>query len=385
MQLSGASMSQNNFLMNISILYRYVQKYFDKNLAPYNIGSGQMNFLLLINEHEGVTMQQLAALADIDKGTTTKAIQKLMEEGYITMESDEQDKRVRHLYTTSKTAGIINEIYRLRKECCNQLFKTDDSSKMEEWMQEVTNNARSILPTEGYDSIKIGGLQKLTLLDYPNQLACTVFTAGCNLKCPFCHNRDLVFLPENFEFYSPESIMEFLTKRQNVLDGVCITGGEPLIQPGLIDFISEIKDLGYKVKLDTNGFYPDKLKEIVETGLVDYVAMDIKNTMDKYPQTVGIPATAFRKKEVAKSIRYLLSGVVDYEFRTTVVKELHTAEDLVEIAKSIKGASHYYLQQFNDSGRCIEEGFSAYSLEEMQEMEQKVKKYCPNAELRGAK
>jgi len=158
-----------------------------------------------------------------------------------------------------------------------------------------------------------------------------------------------------------------------------------LIQPGLIDFISEIKDLGYKVKLDTNGFYPDKLKEIVETGLVDYVAMDIKNTMDKYPQTVGIPATAFRKKEVAKSIRYLLSGVVDYEFRTTVVKELHTAEDLVEIAKSIKGASHYYLQQFNDSGRCIEEGFSAYSLEEMQEMEQKVKKYCPTAELRGAK
>jgi len=377
--------NQNNFLMNISILYRYVQKYFDRNLAQYDIGSGQMNFLLLINEHEGVTMQQLAALADIDKGTTTKAIQKLMEEGYIETQSDEQDKRVKHLYTTAKTAAIINDIYRLRKECCNQLLNTPDSSQMEEWMQTVTNNARSIVPDESYNGVKIGGLQKLTLLDYPNQLACTIFTAGCNLKCPFCHNRDLVFLPENFEFYSPESIIDYLKKRQNVLDAVCITGGEPLVQPGLIDFISEIKDLGYKIKLDTNGFYPDRLKEVVETGMVDYVAMDIKNTMDKYPQTVGLPAGAFQKKEVMKSIRYLLSGVVDYEFRTTVVKELHTPEDLVEIAKSIRSAPHYYLQQFNDSGRCIEEGFSAYNLEEMEEIEQKVKKYCPNAELRGVK
>ena len=375
--------NQNNFLIDISVLYRYTQKYFDRHLAQYGIGSGQMIFLLLINEHEGITMQQLTVMADFDKGTTTKNLQRLVEQDYIVIGTDENDKRVRRLYTTRKTRDIINNLYEIRNECCNQLMKGLNNEEVEEQIHRLTANSHDIVPDEEYSQMRIGGLQKLTLLDYPNHVSCTVFTAGCNMKCPFCHNRDLVFIPENFEFYNPESIFEYLRKRQGTLDAVAITGGEPLLQPGLRDFIMEVRKLGFKVKLDTNGYYPDKLKKLVEEGLIDYVAMDVKAPLPKYPVTVGLPESGFHTEQIQESIRYLLSGAVDYEFRTTVVREFHTKEDLVAIAKMIKGCKHYYLQQFVDSGRCIEQGFSAYNREEMYELKEEVAKYIPEVELRG--
>ena len=203
------------------------------------------------------------------------------------------------------------------------------------------------------------------------------------MRCPFCHNKDLVYIPENFTYSDPDDILDFLSKRQGVLDGVCITGGEPCLQPGLLDFVKQIKELGFKVKIDTNGLMPDKLKQLVESGCVDYVAMDIKNSFDKYERTAGLTNSEAMLKQIKKSINYLLSGVVEYEFRTTVVKELHTKEDLVSIAKMIKGADHYYLQQFVDSGRCIEEGYTAYNKEEMEDLLNEVKKVNENVQLRG--
>lgn len=378
--------SQNNFLMNISVLYRFTQKYFDRYLTKYNLGSGQMIFLLLINEHEGITMQQLTLVGEFDKGTTTKSIQKLVEEGYIEMINDEEDKRVRRLYTTKKTAEIASELYQIRNNLSNLLTQGMSAETVEQqlnFFQQLSNNAREIEPEENYKQVKIAGIQKLTLLDFPGNVACTVFTAGCNMKCPFCHNRDLVFIPENTEFINPEEIIEFLKSRQGKIDGVAITGGEPLLQNGLADFIKEIRELGYKVKLDTNGMFPEKLREIVEEGLVDYVAMDIKNTPDKYAATIGLSGSNFRLDPVMESMNYLLSGAVDYEFRTTVVKELHTREDLSEIARMLQGARHYYLQQFVDSGKCIESGYTAYSKEEMKEICTEVRKVLAVTELRG--
>lgn len=378
--------NQNNFLMNISVLYRLTQKYFDRHLASYGIGSGQMIFLLLVNEHEGITMQQLTLLGDFDKGTTTKSIQKLVDEGYIEIRTDDDDKRVRRLYTTERTAEIVNELYQIRNDLSNRLTEGMDSDAVEQqlaFMQKVTANARGLEPDENYTQVKLAGVQKLTLLDYPGQVACTLFTAGCNMKCPFCHNRDLVFIPENFEFISPEEIIEFLRKRHGILDGVCITGGEPTMQPGLKGFIKEIRAIGYKVKMDTNGLFPEKLQEIVNEGLVDYVAMDIKNAPGKYAATAGLPEGSFRLDQIEKSIRFLLSCPVDYEFRTTVVRELHTGEDLMEIAGWIKGASHYYLQQFVDSGRCIEPGYTAYDRDEMKALCQQVQTVLPCTALRG--
>ncbi|MBQ9036658.1 MAG: anaerobic ribonucleoside-triphosphate reductase activating protein [Erysipelotrichaceae bacterium] len=377
---------QNDFLINISALYRYTQRYFDKNMAAFNIGSGQMIFLLLIYEHEGIAMQQLTDMADIDKGTTTKSIKKLVDEGYVEIRVDESDKRVKRLYTTKKATGIINDLYGFRNEFVNQLMKNLDEETIEREMRvmdTITRNAKEIVPDESYSQIKIAGLQKLTLLDYPGQVACTIFTAGCNMKCPFCHNRDLVFIPENFVPEDPDDIIEFLNKRKGIIDAVCITGGEPLLQAGLLDFLKQVKELGYKVKVDTNGLFPDRLKKIVESGYVDYVAMDIKNSIGKYGFTTGVSENDNLTKQIRKSINYLLSDVIDYEFRTTVVREFHSKEDLVEAARMIKGAKNYYLQQFVDSGRCIEAGFTAYSREEMLELQREVQKIIPNVQLRG--
>ena len=229
--------------------------------------------------------------------------------------------------------------------------------------------------------MKICGLQKLTLLDYPEKVACTVFTGGCDLRCPFCHNASLV-LGAPFPDEIPESeLFAYLQKRSGVLDGVCVTGGEPLLQPGLEDFLERVHALGLSVKLDTNGTFPKRLRSLVEAGLVDYVAMDVKNSPERYAETAGV--SDFDFSAVRESINFLLTGSVDYEFRTTVVKGLHDAESLRAAASSIKGAKRYFLQKFVDSGELIEDGFSAFSNQEMKEFLNIVSPYVQSAALRG--
>lgn len=229
--------------------------------------------------------------------------------------------------------------------------------------------------------MKFNGFQKLTLLDYPGKVACTLFTAGCNLRCPFCHNASLVTHIDNVVSYDEDEILDFLRKRQGILEGVCITGGEPLMQSGVTDFIKKVKELGFSVKLDTNGTFPEKLTMLAESKLIDYVAMDIKNCKEKYAVTSGI--TDLNIGNIEKSVEFLLSGKIPYEFRTTVVAEFHTPQDIGGIAKWIKGADKYYLQNFVDSGDLIEDGLCAVSPETMQNMRAVAAKFIPNAEIRG--
>ena len=231
--------------------------------------------------------------------------------------------------------------------------------------------------------MRVSGLQKLTLLDYPGRVACTVFTAGCNFRCPFCHNAPLV-LPERMQGDEDgsETVLAFLKKRQGILDGVAVTGGEPLLHKDMAEFLRKIKDLGYAVKLDTNGSFPQRLRELVEAGLVDRVAVDIKNAPALYGKTIGVPG--FDLGPVEETKNYLLSGAVEYEFRTTVVKGLHTQESLVEAAKWIAGAREYYLQQFKDSGDVIAiEGLSAFTGEEMHALAEAVRPIVPAVQVRG--
>ena len=227
----------------------------------------------------------------------------------------------------------------------------------------------------------IQGLQKLTLLDYPGKVACTIFTAGCNFRCPFCHNASLVIDTSANETIPEEEIFRFLTKRQGILDGVCISGGEPLIQDGIEEFIRQIKEMGYDVKLDTNGSFPDKLIRLVEAGLIDYVAMDIKNSQEHYGRTIGIEDYDIR--DVHRSVKYLMSGKVPYEFRTTVVREFHQRYDFASIGRWIRGAREYYLQQFVDSGDLIRPGLHGYNKEIMEQALEVVKKDVESAKLRG--
>ena len=228
--------------------------------------------------------------------------------------------------------------------------------------------------------MKIEALQKLTLLDYPGKMAATVFTYGCNLRCPFCHNALLV-TEESEGGIDAEEVLSFLSKRKGMLEGVCVTGGEPLLQPDIEDFLKAIKDMGFMVKLDTNGTFPKKLKNVVRKGLVDYVAMDVKNCRDKYALTSG--KTCMDLSAVDESIRFLLSGEVEAEFRTTVVKNFHTEEDLLKITDWISGADRYFLQQFVDSGNLINENLEGYSDAELTSIYKQVKRKLPVTKLRG--
>lgn len=227
----------------------------------------------------------------------------------------------------------------------------------------------------------INGFQKLTLLDYPGRVACTIFTAGCNFRCPFCHNASLVTHIDKDNIISTEEVLDYLKKRQGILEGVCITGGEPLLQPDIKEFIGEIKKLGYAVKLDTNGSFPEKLKELVNEGLVDYVAMDIKNSKAKYKATAGISDLDLSKIE--ESVEFLINGNLDFEFRTTIVNEFHTIDDIQDIVVWIKGTHKYFLQNFVDSGDLIGAGLSPVTLDTLRVMREKATENIPCVEIRG--
>lgn len=199
--------------------------------------------------------------------------------------------------------------------------------------------------------MRIGGLQKLTLLDYPGKTACIVFLQGCNFRCPYCHNSGLVLIDPEEETVSEEEFFKYLKKRQGILDGVVVTGGEPLLHKEIVPFLEKIKELGYSVKLDTNGTNPALLKEVCRNGLIDYVAMDIKHAPDKYEQAIGVCRIDMNK--VKESAAFLMEGTIDYEFRTTLVKGIHTYGDMEQMAEWISGSKKYYLQNFKDSGSLI--------------------------------
>ena len=229
----------------------------------------------------------------------------------------------------------------------------------------------------------IAGLQKMTLLDFPGKVACTVFFQGCNFRCPFCHNSDL--LPgQGQPLMDDQELLDFLQKRKGLLDGVCITGGEPTLQPQLLSLMRRIKELGYAVKLDTNGSRPQVLSQLVEAGVVDYVAMDIKNSREEYSKTAGMNESLL--PQVEESIRYLLSGAVDYEFRTTVAKPLHTAASIEAMGNWVAQwgkPKRWYLQCYVDRESVLGSGLSAPTKEEMERYCKILGLYTEAISLRG--
>ena len=233
--------------------------------------------------------------------------------------------------------------------------------------------------------MKIAGLQKMTLLDYPGKVACTVFLPGCNYRCPFCHNGGL--LEQAPEAMSAEELLTFLEKRRGLLDGVCITGGEPTLQPDLPQLLEAIRALGYCVKLDTNGSNPTMLAQLLEKGLVDYVAMDVKNSRARYGETVGIPGFPLEKTE--HSLRLLLSGHTDYELRTTCVEEFHDAASaaamgawLESLVPGVKPAK-WYLQCFVDRDSVLQNGLHAPNREKLEKMRKALEPHALSVSLRG--
>lgn len=227
--------------------------------------------------------------------------------------------------------------------------------------------------------MNIQGFQKLTLLDFPAHTACTVFTGGCNLRCPFCHNASLVRTPKA-PTVTEDEIFTYLERRRGILDGVCITGGEPLLQPDLIPFLLKVKEMGFLVKLDTNGMLPKRLAATLAAGAVDYVAMDVKSSPQGYAKATGGVEDVSPFEE---SMNLLRESGVSYEFRTTAVKGIHTVEDFSAIARWLRPNDPYFVQQFVDSGELLGEGCTAFSPEEMRTILSAVQEHLPHASLRG--
>ncbi len=227
--------------------------------------------------------------------------------------------------------------------------------------------------------MKICGIQKVTLLDFPGHVACTIFLGGCNFNCPYCHNSSLIRNNLADEVLSKEELYEYLTRRKGLLDGVAITGGEPLLHNEIIDLIKGIRNLGYKVKLDTNGSFPEKLKTLIDEKLVDYVAMDIKNTLEKYPLTIGCSTDI---SKIQESINILINSDIEYEFRTTVVKDYHEISDFHKIGKMIKNAKRYFIQSYKYQDSVRVKTLSAMTKQELESCLSIVKEYVENSSLR---
>ena len=224
------------------------------------------------------------------------------------------------------------------------------------------------------------GLQKTTLLDFPGKVASTVFTGGCNFRCPFCHNASLI-RADGEDRLSEENFFAFLKKRKGLNDGICITGGEPLLQKDIVPFIRRIREEGFLVKLDTNGSFPDVLRTLCDERLVDYVAMDIKNSPEAYAKTAGVSVDILPRTE--DSIALLKRGTVPYEFRTTVVKGLHTQESMAAIGQWLGAVPAYFIQNFTDSGDVLASGLSGFTPSELTALLEAVKPYIPAARVRG--
>lgn len=227
--------------------------------------------------------------------------------------------------------------------------------------------------------MNIQGYQKMTLLDYPGRVACTIFTGGCNLRCPFCHNAGLVQTPGAYESAEGD-VLDYLAKRRGLLDGVCVTGGEPLLQHDLADFLERLRGMGYSVKLDTNGTMPERLEAILSRGLVDYVAMDVKSSPSGYARAVGCEVDL---GAIERSMGLIRASGLEYEFRTTAVKGIHTRNDFSEIGAWLEPSDPYFIQCFVDSGNLLGEGVSAFTEDEMHTILQTVTPHIPHASLRG--
>jgi len=229
--------------------------------------------------------------------------------------------------------------------------------------------------------MRIGGLQKTSLLDYPDTISAIVWTVGCDFRCPFCYNKDIVL--GNVEPISEDEVLSFLKKRFGMLEGLVISGGEPLMQKDIVEFCEKVKKIGYLIKIDTNGMHPEKLKELIDKNLVDYIAMDVKAPKKKYDKLTNIRTNI---KKIEKSIEIIKNSTVDYEFRTTIIPELLTNQDIMDIAKWLKRAKRFYIQQFKVDTPLISPKLSKakpYAKEELIKIHEDIKLCFETCEVRG--
>lgn len=349
-----------------SILYRCNQKYFDKALSKYGLGYSNLIFLLEIYENEGVSLNELAKQGAFDKGTITKSIQKLEQLDYVVIKVNNEDKRGRLLYTSDKANTIIPSLYLLKNEWDEYLSKEISKEEINSYfntLSKLINKARLYSNHEENEEIKIYEFNKLSLTDYKDNVSSVVYTGGCNFKCPYCNKKNLIFLsPENSEI-DLEEIYAYLDKRKDILDAITISGGEPLIQKGLIEFVKSLKERGYLVKLNTNGSDYELLKNLIDNKLIDYVTLDIKNDKNNYAKTIGLDN--YDISDIEKCLNYLKKSKLDYEINITLVKEYFMDTDFGLLGAWLKGVKKLVLTNFVDNGNVLKAGLHGFGKDKL--------------------
>ena len=357
--------TQNDLLMDVSILYRTTQKFYDRMLQSHDLTYAQLPILLLIYENEGISMQTIAIKGQYDKGTITKNVQKLVSLGYVQIVPSKKDKRLKELYTTDKTKQIVSNIYRIRRDWWNHLIKNIPYEKLNDFTniyQQISENASQYANVEP-ERIQFFKMKKLSMNDYPEALCTTLSTGGCNFRCPGCLKSDLVFLKEDVIPISNDSIKEHFDQRKDVIQAVCIQGGEPLMHEHLDDILMYLKDRKYLIKIDTNGTFPERLKDWVHRGLIDYVSVNIKNSKRNYKQSIGVEKAELSK--IQETIDFLMSDGVEYQFVVDVIEELHSKETIISIGKWLHGAKKMILNTYRPNERAIQSGLHGYSRDVM--------------------
>ena len=347
---------QNDLLMDTSILYRSTQKYYDKQLEMYNLTYAQLPILIMIYEHEGISSQQIAKEGSYDKGTITKNVQKLVSLGYVRVLHSLTDKRAKELYTTDRTKSIMSKIYGIRRDWWQHIIQgiqADQLVSFTHMYQDMVQRAMEFANQE-QRPVQFFKQQKLSMKAYPDHTSLVLYTGGCNFRCPYCNQADLVFLKENLVEISHHDIFQYLDDNRSIIDAVCIDGGEPLMHEGLSTFLKQVKNKGFLVKVQTNGSFPDCLKQLVNENLVDFVGMDIKNSPKNYRTTIGL--MDYPIDDVEESKKFLLKGSVPYAFYMTFVEEFHNKQDLLSCAKWLDGANHLIIQTLEQNGESIDPG-----------------------------
>lgn len=375
--------NSTDLLLDISILYRSTQKYYDKMLQSLSLTYAQLPILILIYEHEGISLQQIAYEGGYDKGTITKQVQKLQEMGYIRVQSSQRDKRAKELYTTQNARSIMNKIYGIRASWWQHISASipeNDMQKFSTFYKTMVVSAREFAQKD-QEEIVFFDHQKLNIEIDPGKMSTIVWTGGCNFRCPFCERSRFIFLKEDSRVITGTKILQYLEERQNVLDQLVITGGEPLMHPELDSFLKEAKALGYQIRIESNGSYPQHLEDLIRNHRVDQVVMSLKNTPEKYGQSIGLDQAEIQK--IQRSVDILLHCDLDVRFVIVPIKEFHGQEDLIQMITWIKDAPCIELHSYQESMTPIQEGLHGYTHQELQSLLPQLQEITPNIKIKG--
>jgi len=364
-----------DILLNISTLYRNTQKYLDSKLATYNLGSGQYIFLMIINENKGITAKELCIIGDFDKSTVNKAITKLIKEDFLITKNDDDDKRLKHLYLSDKANLIVNEFYQYRKEL-NYLLEYPEN----ESLKNLAKKSRNLISIS-QPNMKISRMDKLNLVASRDNISTSLYASGCNFKCPYCNQRDLVFDLEDLTYLDNDEIYQYLFRRNKEIEMVVFTGGEAILQASAIDMITKCKAMGYKTKIETNGYFPEKLQYLIDNKLVDEIEMSLKSSFENYPLATGINNMDIDL--IKKSLTIVKNAKITSNFKIVVYKELFDDEEIKKISKILAGSKRIVIENYKKTKNSIDKSLTPVSYNDLMRYQNILRKECFEVEISG--